>query len=105
MQGTGGGELPAQRNSVILYPSDVLIDDTADLVTRDFRRLLAPGMQRIGGDIGLHRLPRIPADEIHDAWLLVYSGLQERLEEPVQAGRLEIPVGNQHFLAVGRQDP
>ena len=55
--------------------------------------------------VGLVDRPLVPADEIDDARLAADLGLHERLEKPVQAGRLQVPVGDQHPLPVGGENP
>src|SRR5260370_19598582 len=105
MQNTRFWELPAQRNSISCHPLDVLIDDGGDRAAGGLPRLLALGVQRLRVDFGIHRRPRIPADDVNDAWPLLHCAVYEWLKEPVQAGRLEVPVGDQYPPAVGREDP
>ena len=50
-------------------------------------------------------LPFVHANEIDDARQLGNVGIHEWLKEPVQAGGFQVPVGDQHPLPVGGQDP
>ena len=81
-----------------LTPADVLIDKPDDRAPRGFLEFyFVADVKRPEADSCVTR-PFIPADEIDDAGLRADLGLHEWLEEPVQAGRLQVPVGDQHAL-------
>src|SRR5260370_32494432 len=96
MQNTRFWELPAQRKSISSPSLDVLSDDGGDRAAGGLPRLLALGVQRLRVDFGIHRRPRIPAEDVNDAWPLLHCAVYEWLKEPVQARRLEVPVGGQY---------
>ena len=97
------GEPPVHRDRELADRADIIVNKPENLLPRRRLRFLID-VQRAHA-VRLVNRPLVPADEIDDAGLAADLGLHERLEKPVQAGRLQVPVGDQHPLTVGGENP
>jgi hypothetical protein len=88
MNGAIVGEPPAHRYDEIAYVPNRRIDNLGDLPCP-----LSSDVQH-SPTVGLVDRPLVSSDEIDDARFTINLCLHERLEKPVQTGRLQVPVRN-----------